>query len=311
MPMSEYVRNLRGKIGTTVLEVPTVSVLVFDDQDRVLLVRHVKGNDWTTPGGMIEPYETPADAAVREMWEETGLHVALTHILGVFGGVLCSGTYSNGDQVAWVSTAFAATPIRGALRPDGEETWRPEIFRARRNTEDAMQAACATDSFGRVLATADLVFSTRHMAAAECLITLSTGPADTRLRARPLPWRRAGSLVPLDLAQEPENMATVRYLVKDVDAALPFYQALGFSVPATMEFTEFAEAGGLMAYGPSWADFSRRAGEYAGKILKGAKPADLPVEQPTNFEFVINLKTAKALGLTIPPSLLLGAKPIE
>jgi len=87
--------------------------------------------------------------------------------------------------------------------------------------------------------------------------------------------------------------------------------AIQRKVPSTMEFTEYAEAGGLMAYGPSWADFSRRAGEYAGKILKGAKPADLPVEQPTTFEFVINLKTAKALGLTIPPSLLLGAKPIE
>lgn len=72
MPMSEYVRALRAKIGTTVLEVPTVSVLTFDESERVLLVRHVEGNAWTTPGGMIEPYELPADAAVREMWEEPG-----------------------------------------------------------------------------------------------------------------------------------------------------------------------------------------------------------------------------------------------
>ena len=128
MPMSEYVRNLRGMIGSTVLEVPTVSVLVFDERNRVLLVRHIEGNDWTTPGGMIEPYETPADAAVREMWEETGIHVALTHIVGVFGGVPCSGTYSNGDKVAWVSTAFAGTPIRGALKPDGEETLEAGYF---------------------------------------------------------------------------------------------------------------------------------------------------------------------------------------
>jgi putative ABC transport system substrate-binding protein len=83
--------------------------------------------------------------------------------------------------------------------------------------------------------------------------------------------------------------------------------AIQARVPSMMEFTEFAKAGGLMAYGPSWADFSRRAGEYVGKILKGAKPADLPVEQPTNFEFVINLKTAEALRLTIPPSLRLRA----
>jgi ADP-ribose pyrophosphatase YjhB (NUDIX family) len=128
MPMSEYVRRLRERIGTTVLEVPTVSILTFDDSKRVLLVRHVEGNDWTTPGGMIEPYETPSDAAVREMWEETGLYVELTRIIGVFGGELCSSTYSNGDKMAWVSTLFGARPIRGTLKPDGQESLEARYF---------------------------------------------------------------------------------------------------------------------------------------------------------------------------------------
>ena len=83
--------------------------------------------------------------------------------------------------------------------------------------------------------------------------------------------------------------------------------ATGARLPAMYGAREFVEAGGLVSYSASFADNYRRAATYVDKILKGAKPADLPIEQATKFEFVINLKTAKALGLTIPQSLLLRA----
>ena len=83
--------------------------------------------------------------------------------------------------------------------------------------------------------------------------------------------------------------------------------AAKYRLPVMYATPEFVEAGGLMTYTVSFADLYRRAASFVDKILKGAKPADLPVEQPMKFEFVINLKTAKQLGLTIPPNVLARA----
>jgi putative tryptophan/tyrosine transport system substrate-binding protein len=83
--------------------------------------------------------------------------------------------------------------------------------------------------------------------------------------------------------------------------------ALAARLPTLHLVREYVEAGGLMSYGPNWPDMWGRAADFVDKILRGTKPADIPIEQPSKFDLVINLKTAKALGLTIPPSLLARA----
>ena len=83
--------------------------------------------------------------------------------------------------------------------------------------------------------------------------------------------------------------------------------AAAHRLPAVYPYRTFVDAGALMSYGADLAELSRRAATYVDRILKGAKPAELPIEQPAKFELVVNLKTAKALGMTIPPTLLLRA----
>jgi putative ABC transport system substrate-binding protein len=108
-------------------------------------------------------------------------------------------------------------------------------------------------------------------------------------------------------AAHPDGLVVIadRFLLSNRASIVQF--VVKNRLPSMFSFREFAQEGGLMAYAPDFADSYRRAATYVDKILKGAKPADLPIEQPTKFELVINLKTARALGLTIPQSLLLRA----
>ena len=101
-----------------------------------------------------------------------------------------------------------------------------------------------------------------------------------------------------------EDPLTVDYRKRIADFAV------ANRLPSLFGFREFAIAGGLMSYGANIADLVRRAAGYVDKLLKGAKPADLPVELPTTFELIINLKTASALGLQMPPTLLARADEI-
>lgn len=109
------------------------------------------------------------------------------------------------------------------------------------------------------------------------------------------------------LEEGPEALLVLADRVFLHNRALIMDFATKYHLPGVYAYLELVEAGGLMSYGPSYADMHKRAATYVHKILKGAKPADLPVEQPTKFNLVVNLKTAKALGLKIPQSLLLRA----
>lgn len=129
--MEEYALKLRGRVGPDfLLQLPSVSVAVRDAERRVLLLRHVQGGAWLLPGGSIEPAERPADAAVREVYEETGLLVELTDLIGVFGGPDFVVEYRNGDRTSYVMVVFEAVARGGKLSLASDEALEVDYFGA-------------------------------------------------------------------------------------------------------------------------------------------------------------------------------------
>jgi ABC-type uncharacterized transport system substrate-binding protein len=156
-----------------------------------------------------------------------------------------------------------------------------------------------------------LLVNPNNAAAAEKMIR--DAPAAARAKGVRLPILKAGTESEIEAALASLAALQAGALIVGADQFFDSRReqlvalALRYAVPAIYAFRDFAEAGGLISYGPSPTFVNRQVGIYAGRILKGEKPADLPVQQPTKFELVVNLKTAKALGLSVPQSLLARA----
>jgi ADP-ribose pyrophosphatase YjhB (NUDIX family) len=119
--MSPYIRRLREAVGHDLLVLPSVTGIVFDEQDRLLVVEDADTGTWAAPGGFVEPGERPAETVIRELREELGVDVEPLRIVGVFGGDGFEVTYSNGDRTSYVMTLFECRIVRGTAQADGEE----------------------------------------------------------------------------------------------------------------------------------------------------------------------------------------------
>jgi 8-oxo-dGTP diphosphatase len=122
MPISEWIKNIRKKAGHELLMMPSASAIVKSDTGKLLLHQRSDNGLWSLPGGAIDPGEEPAEAVIREVWEETGLRVEPVRIVGVYGGKKLVGQYGNGDKFGYVSIAFECRVIGGEIDSDNDES---------------------------------------------------------------------------------------------------------------------------------------------------------------------------------------------
>ncbi len=128
MPMSSYIAEIRAKIGHMLLMSPGVAAIIFNDQHELLLQHRSDNGLWGLPGGAIDPGEEPAEAVVREVYEETGLRVLPERVVGVFGGPDLRFSYPNGDEIMVISIVFECRIIGGELGVNDDESLELRYF---------------------------------------------------------------------------------------------------------------------------------------------------------------------------------------
>jgi len=128
MGMSNFYKKLRKKVGNELILIPSVATIIRNDHEEILLQNKGNGEKWSLPAGAIEPGEAPAEAIVREVWEETGLFVIPKKLLGVFGGKEYRYQYPNGDKVEYNIFLFESAIQRGQLNPNDNESKKLQFF---------------------------------------------------------------------------------------------------------------------------------------------------------------------------------------
>jgi 8-oxo-dGTP diphosphatase len=128
MPVPAYIKQIRQKLGNDLLMVVGASAVVINDQGEILLHRRSDNGKWSLPGGSVDPGEQPADAAVREVFEETGIKVVPLRLVGVYSGPELIFTYADGNKTAITGISFLCKPVGGAPRLDGDESLEIAYF---------------------------------------------------------------------------------------------------------------------------------------------------------------------------------------